>query len=114
MGADTTRRPADGRQGLRLLGRADECAILDGLMGDIRRGKSRSLVLRGEAGIGKTALLKYLVESASDLTLAQAVGVESDMELPFAGLHQLCGPMLDRLLAASPRRSVRRLRSSSG
>ena len=55
------------------------------------------MVLRGEAGIGKTALLKYLIESASDLTVARAVGVESEMELAFAGLHQLCGPMLDRL-----------------
>ena len=52
-----------------LLGRADECAVLDGLIDDIPRGQSRSLVLRGEAGIGKTALLKYLVESASDLTV---------------------------------------------
>ena len=80
-----------------LLGRADECAVLDGLIDDIRRGQSRSLVLRGEAGIGKTALLKYLVESASDVTVARAVGVESEMELAFASLHQLCGPMLDRL-----------------
>jgi DNA-binding CsgD family transcriptional regulator len=80
-----------------LLGRADECAVLDGLIDDVRRGESRSLVLRGEAGIGKTALLKYLVESASDLTVARAVGVESEMELAFASLHQLCGPMLDRL-----------------
>ena len=80
-----------------LLGRADECALLDGFIGDIRRGESRSLVLRGEAGIGKTALLQYLVESASDLTVDRAVGVESDMELAFAGLHQLCGPMLDLL-----------------
>jgi predicted ATPase len=80
-----------------LFGRADECAVLDGLIDDIRRGESRSLVLRGEAGIGKTALLKYLVESASDLTVARAVGVESEMELAFASLHQLCGPMLDRL-----------------
>ena len=80
-----------------LLGRADECALLDGLIGDIRRGESRSLVLRGDAGIGKTALLTYLVESASDVTVDRAVGVESDMELAFAGLHQLCGPMLDLL-----------------
>ena len=58
-----------------LLGRARECALLDGLVGDIRRGKSRSLVLRGEAGIGKTALLQYLIESASDLTVVRAVGV---------------------------------------
>jgi DNA-binding CsgD family transcriptional regulator len=55
------------------------------------------LVLRGEAGIGKTALLEYLVESASDLTVVRAVGVESEMELAFASLHQLCAPMLDRL-----------------
>jgi hypothetical protein len=48
-------------------------------------------------GIGKSALLKYLVESASDLTVVRAVGVESEMELAFASLHQLCGPMLDRL-----------------
>ena len=80
-----------------LLGRADECALLDGLIDDIRRGESRSLVLRGEAGIGKTALLEYLVESASDLTVVRAVGVESEMELAFASLHQLCAPLLDRL-----------------
>ena len=80
-----------------LLGRADECAALDGLVDDVRRGQSRSLVLRGEPGIGKTALLKYLVESASDVTVVRAVGVESEMELAFASLHQLCGPMLDRL-----------------
>jgi hypothetical protein len=71
--------------------------VLDGLIDDVRRGESRSLVLRGEAGVGKTALLKYLVESGSDLTVARAVGVESEMELAFASLHQLCGPMLDRL-----------------
>jgi DNA-binding CsgD family transcriptional regulator len=80
-----------------LLGRADECALLDDLIDDIRRGESRSLVLRGEPGIGKTALLEYLVESASDLTVARAVGVESEVELAFASLHQLCAPLLDRL-----------------
>jgi DNA-binding CsgD family transcriptional regulator len=81
----------------RLSGRASECVLLDELLGDIRRGESRSLVLRGEAGIGKTALLEYLVESASELTVVRAVGVESEMELAFASLHQLCAPMLDRL-----------------
>src|SRR5438067_907786 len=80
-----------------LLGRAEECARLDALVGDIRQGESRSLVLRGEAGIGKTALLEYLVESASDLALVRAAGVESEMELAYASLHQLCAPMLDRL-----------------
>ena len=83
--------------GMSLLGRADECARLDGVVDDIRRGDSRALVLRGEAGIGKTALLEYLAESASDLTVVRAVGVESDMELAFASVHQLCAPMLDRL-----------------
>jgi DNA-binding CsgD family transcriptional regulator len=80
-----------------LLGRAEECAVLDHLIDDVRKGESRSLVLRGEAGIGKTALLKHLVESASGLRVNRAVGVESEMELAFASLHQLCGPMLDRL-----------------
>src|SRR3954468_24908105 len=89
--------PVSTDTGHRLLGRPDECAVLDSLIADIRRGESRSLVLRGEAGIGKTALLKYLVEAASDLTVARAVGVESEMELAFSSLHQLCGPMLDRL-----------------
>ena len=95
-----------------LKGRARECALLDGLIEAIRRGESRSLVLRGEAGIGKTALLKYLVESASDLTVVRAVGVESEMELAFASLHQLCAPLLDRL-ERLPARSVTRSGSSS-
>ncbi|GIM91995.1 helix-turn-helix transcriptional regulator [Paractinoplanes toevensis] len=81
----------------RLRGRADECAVLDDLVSSTRRGESRSLVVRGEAGIGKTALLGHLVESASDLLVVRAAGVESEMELAYAGLHQLCGPLLDRL-----------------
>jgi DNA-binding CsgD family transcriptional regulator/tetratricopeptide (TPR) repeat protein len=75
----------------------DECAVLDGLVADIRRGEGRSLVVGGEAGIGKTALLEYLVASVSDLTVVRAVGVESEMELAFASLHQVCAPLLDRL-----------------
>jgi hypothetical protein len=89
-----SREPA-ARAGLR--GRGSECALLDELVAAIRRGESRSLVLRGEAGIGKTALLEYLIASASDLTVVRAVGVQSDMELPYAALHQLCGPLVDRL-----------------
>src|SRR3954469_949609 len=73
------------------------CALLDDLVSTIRRGESRSLMLRGEAGIGKTALLEYLIASASDMTVVRAVGVESEMELAFASVHQLCGPLLDRL-----------------
>jgi hypothetical protein len=80
-----------------LRGRAAECALLDGLLGDIRRGESQSLVLRGEAGIGKTALLEYLIASASDMTVVRAVGVESEMELAYASVHQLCAPLLDQL-----------------
>jgi predicted ATPase len=90
-----TRFAASGRPGV-LRGRAEECGVLEGLVADVRRGEGRSLVLRGEAGIGKTALLEYLVESASDLRVLRAVGVESEMELAYASLHQLCGPLLDR------------------
>jgi DNA-binding CsgD family transcriptional regulator/tetratricopeptide (TPR) repeat protein len=81
----------------RLWGREQECTLLDELVSSIRRGESRSLVLRGEAGIGKTALLEYLIESAADLKVARATGIESEMELAFASLHQLCAPLLDRL-----------------
>ena len=80
-----------------LRGRAGECALLDDVASAIRRGASRPLVVRGEAGIGKTALLDYLVASASDLWVLRAVGVESEIELAYASLHQLCGPLLDRL-----------------
>jgi hypothetical protein len=102
---------ADGRfrgRGGDLRGRASECALLDDLVSAIRRGESRSLVLRGEAGIGKTALLEYLLASASDLAVVRAVGVQSDMELAYASLHQLCGPLLHRLerLPAPQRQAV--------
>ncbi|MEA2244863.1 MAG: hypothetical protein QOD24_4419, partial [Solirubrobacteraceae bacterium] len=80
-----------------LRGRRDERAVLDGLLDDARTGRSGVLVLRGEAGIGKTALLEHAIESASDVRVLRAVGVESEMELAFAALHQLCAPMLDRL-----------------
>src|SRR5882724_3506482 len=85
-----------------LRGRLDECAVLDGLLDGARGGRSGVLVLRGEAGIGKTALLEHASESASDATLLRAVGVESEMELAFAALHQLCAPVddfVDRLPA---------------
>ena len=60
-----------------LVGRADECALLDKLVDDLGRGESRSIVLRGDAGVGKTALLQYLIESAAALNVVRAVGVES-------------------------------------
>ena len=84
-------------EGTRLWGRERECELLDELVASVRRCESRSLVLRGEAGIGKTALLEYLVESCADLNVVRATGVESEMELAFASLHQLCAPMLDQL-----------------
>jgi len=71
--------------------------VLAGLLKQARDGRSAVLVVRGEAGVGKTALLDYAVVQAADLRVARAVGVESEMELAFAALHQLCGPMLDHL-----------------
>jgi DNA-binding CsgD family transcriptional regulator/tetratricopeptide (TPR) repeat protein len=81
----------------RLRGRARECAMLDDLILSVSTGQSRSLILRGEAGIGKTALLEHLIDAASAMTVVHAVGVESEMELAYAGLHQLCGPLLEHL-----------------
>ena len=86
-----------GEPGPRLRGRRDECAALDRLVEDVRAGHSRVLVLRGEAGVGKTALLQYLQGCAAGCRIARAMGVESEMEIPFAGLHQLCAPILHRL-----------------
>jgi DNA-binding CsgD family transcriptional regulator len=79
-----------------LLGRGAQCRALDGLLADVRAGRSRALVVRGEPGIGKTALLGYAVDTAPDFQVARAEGIESEMELPFAALHQLCGRMLSR------------------
>jgi hypothetical protein len=80
-----------------LPGRRGESEALDRLLEDVRAGESRALVLRGEPGIGKTALLDYAIERASGFRVARAAGVQSEMELAFAGVHQLCAPMLDRL-----------------
>src|SRR4051794_13451085 len=80
-----------------LLGRRSETATLDQLLEAVRAGESRALVIRGDPGVGKTALLKYVAEHASGCRVARAAGVQAEMELAFAGLHQLCAPMLDRL-----------------
>jgi hypothetical protein len=85
-----------------LVGRRAECARLDRLVDDARAGHSAVLVLRGEPGIGKTALLGYAAEHAEGCQVVDAAGVESEMELPFAGLHQLCGPLLDGLERLPP------------
>jgi DNA-binding CsgD family transcriptional regulator len=80
-----------------LRGRRRECEIIDRLLEGMRSGRSGALVVRGEAGVGKTALLEYATQRASGCRVARIAGVQSEMELAFAGLHQLCAPMLDRL-----------------
>jgi hypothetical protein len=87
--------PSDPGSGL--LGRVRECDALDHLLTSVHRGRSGALVLRGEAGIGKTALMEHLAARAARCRIARAAGVESEMEFDFAGLHQLCSPFLDRL-----------------
>src|SRR4029450_2615499 len=84
-------------RGPAFVGRASEREVLDGLLARVRGGESKVLVIRGEAGIGKTALLRYAARQASGFRVAEVRGVEAEMELPFAGIHQLCSPMLDRL-----------------
>src|SRR3954453_20643428 len=94
---DQVHEPVTGRRQLSLRGRSHECGVLDRLIQEVSSGRSGAVVLRGEPGVGKTALLHYAAESAAGLTVVRAVGVQSEMELPFAALHQLCAPMLHRL-----------------
>ena len=95
-------------RGSALFGRTAELEILGHLIAEPRNGQSAVLVLRGEPGIGKTALLRYLIGQASGFRVIRGTGVESEMELPFAGLHQLCAPLLGRLdsLAEPQRRGL--------
>src|SRR6201996_879828 len=78
-----------------LTGRLSEREVLDRFVADVRAGEGQALVVRGEPGVGKTALLDYLAGRAAGCLVARAAGVQSEMELAFAGLHQLCAPMLD-------------------
>ncbi|MFF2351844.1 AAA family ATPase [Kitasatospora sp. NPDC058115] len=80
-----------------MLGRSRECGALEDLLDAVRGGGSRVLVLRGEPGVGKTRLLEHAAARARGLRTARVTGVQSEMELPYAGLHQLCAPFLDRL-----------------
>lgn len=91
--------PASRRRGRapELRGRRNECALLDQLAASVRAGESRVLVVRGEPGAGKTALLDYLMRCAAGCRIARITGAEPEMEMAFAGLHQLCAPFLDRL-----------------
>jgi DNA-binding CsgD family transcriptional regulator len=93
----------------RLTDRRSERDALDRLVAAVRGGQSRALVVRGDPGVGKTALLDYLARRASECQVARASGVQSEMELAFAGLHQLCAPMLSRAehLPAPQREALR-------
>src|ERR1700756_3969699 len=79
---------------MKLVDRRTECGKLDGLVEAVCAGQSRALVLSGEPGVGKSALLQYLIRQAAECRVVQTAGVESEMELAFAGLHQLCAPLL--------------------
>ena len=80
-----------------LRGRSSERAALRRLLEDAREGRCAVLVVRGEAGLGKTALLRDAIEQASGFRVAEIAGVESQMELAYSALHQLCAPLLDSL-----------------
>ncbi len=103
-----TPHPRSGRAAP-LRGRRAELGVLDSLVEAVRAGESRVLVVRGEPGVGKTALLDHLAGRAPGCRVVRAAGVQSEMELVFAGLHQLCAPMLDHLeaLPAPQRDAVR-------
>src|SRR5919197_5873754 len=79
------------------VGRTSEREVLDGLLAKVGGGESEVIVIRGEAGIGKSALLRYVARQASGFRVAQLTGVEAEMELPFAGIHQLFAAMPERL-----------------
>src|SRR6201987_4997799 len=98
------RGPAAG-----LTGRPRERGVLDRFVAGVGAGEGRALVVRGEPGVGKTVLLDYLAGRASGCRVARAAGVQSEMELAFAGLHQLCAPMLDHAesLPAPEREALR-------
>ncbi|MFJ9123476.1 LuxR C-terminal-related transcriptional regulator [Streptomyces sp. NPDC102340] len=93
---------AGGRPGAHLRGRQAECGTLDQFVATVQAGRSSVLVLRGEVGIGKTALLDYVRDGADGCRIARAVGIESEMELAFGGLHQLCASFLVRLDSLPP------------
>ncbi|MFC4505296.1 MULTISPECIES: ATP-binding protein [Streptomyces] len=88
----------------RVPGRGRECEQLEELLDAVRGGESRALVVRGEPGARKTTLLEYLVDQARGFRIARVTSIQSEMELAFAGLHRLCGPMLDRRHRLPPRR----------
>jgi hypothetical protein len=96
-----------------LAGRGSERASLDRLLAAARQEQSAVLVVRGEAGIGKSALLAYAAERAEGCRVCRAVGAEWEMELPFAGVHQLCVWGCWTVATECPHRNVTRWRSRS-
>ena len=126
-GGSSALGPVTSSPGQQLLGRRRERELLDRLLEAAGSGDGGALVIHGEAGVGKTALLEYAVEAARAFRVLRTVGVEAEMELPFAALQQLCSPILElnRAPPASPARrpccrfrperwAVRRTRSWSG
>lgn len=89
--------PPGGGRATKLTGRRTERRVLDELVSLVRAGESGALVLYGEAGVGKTALIEHLAGQVPGCRVARTAGIESERELPFAALHQLCAPMLDHL-----------------
>jgi DNA-binding CsgD family transcriptional regulator len=96
-----------------LLGREAECARLDRALESARRGRSSVLVVRGEAGMGKTSLLRYAIERAEAMDVVRAIGVESEAELEFSGLLELCRPLLEHF-GQLPERQASALRGALG
>ena len=89
--------------GMRLVGREIEVRRLDALVEAARRRRGGALVVRGEAGVGKSALLEYVRDGATGFRVMRAAGAEFEMEWPFAALHQLCGPVLGHVAALPAR-----------
>src|SRR5690349_14680484 len=79
-----------------LSGRRHECDAIDHLLAGLQDSRSGVLVVRGDPGVGKSALLEYALKRAGGLRVVRAIGVDAEIELAFAGLHQLCAPLLDR------------------
>ena len=96
-----------------LCGRSEQLAAIDRLLEGMRSGRAGALVLRGEAGIGKTALLDAAEQKASGARVLRVSGVESEAELPFAALHALLRPALDEI-GALPGRQAEALRGAFG
>src|SRR5215468_2172845 len=97
-----------------LYGRHQECAAVDRLLQAAREGHSGVLVLRGEAGAGKSALLAYAAGEAHGMTVLRAAGVQAEVELPFAALHQLLRPLVQGGLGHLPAPQATALRAAFG